>query len=164
FTVSYSGFVNGETQSVLGETLTFSRAPGEAVGSYAITPAGLTSTNYALTFVNGPLTINPALLTVTADNQSKTYGGANPTLTGSVVGVQNNDGITATYATTATQSSPVGGYLITPTLVDPNGKLTNYTVFSTNGTLTVNPASLTVTADPQTRTYGAANPALTATI
>src|SRR5258708_26484242 len=36
--------------------------------------------------------------------------------------------------------SPVGTYRITPALVDPAGKLGNYTVTSTNGTLTVNAA------------------------
>ena len=49
----------------------------------------------------------------------------------------NGDNITATYATTATAVSPVGPYAITPTLVDPNGRLDYYTVNSANGTLTV---------------------------
>ena len=56
---------------------------------------------------------------------------------GTITGLQNGDNITATYATTATVTSPVGTYPITPTLVDPGSKLTNYTVTSTNGTLTV---------------------------
>ena len=61
---------------------------------------------------------------------------------GTITGIQNGDNITATYATTATVASPVGSYPITPTLVDPNGKLTNYTVSSTNGTLSVTAAAL----------------------
>src|SRR5437899_4638704 len=60
--------------------------------------------------------VNQASLTVTAANASKLYGQANPPLTGSIVGIKNGDNITATYATTATQSSPVGTYPIVPTL------------------------------------------------
>src|SRR5207244_12398925 len=37
----------------------------------------------------------------------------------------------------------------------------NYTISHVNGTLTVTPATLMVTAEPQTKTYGAANPPLT---
>ena len=109
------------------------------------------------------MVVNPAPLTVTAANESKLYGQANPSLTGSIVGIRNGDNITATYATTATQSSPVGTYPIVPTLVDPDSKLGNYTVTSVNGTLTINPAPLTITADDKTKILNAANPAFTAT-
>jgi hypothetical protein len=107
--------------------------------------------------------VNPASLTVTAANASKLYGQANPPLTGSIVGIKNGDNITATYATIATQSSPVGTYPIVPTLVDPDSKLGNYTVTSINGTLTINPAPLTITADDKTKNLNAPNPAFTAT-
>jgi hypothetical protein len=60
FTASYVGFVNSETPAVLGGTLTFTRAPGQNVGSYLITPSGLTSGNYAITFNPGTLTITAA--------------------------------------------------------------------------------------------------------
>ena len=68
FTASYVGFVNGETNTVLTGTLIFDRAPGTNVGSYLITPSGLTSDNYALTFHPGTLTITappPAILSLT---------------------------------------------------------------------------------------------------
>jgi hypothetical protein len=45
----------------------FSRVPGEAAGTYAITPAGLTSINYEIGFVDGTLTITnvtPVILSV----------------------------------------------------------------------------------------------------
>jgi hypothetical protein len=49
---------------VLG-ALTFSTPASTTspVGNYPITPSGLTSTNYAITFVSGTLTVTPALLT-----------------------------------------------------------------------------------------------------
>jgi hypothetical protein len=69
------------------------------------------------------------------------YGTAVPSpLTGTIVTVVNNDGITATYATTGTSTSPAGTYPITPTILDPNTRLTNYAVTVTNGTLTINKA------------------------
>ena len=62
FTASYLGFVLGEDESVLGGTLAFTTlaTQSSSVGGYAVTPLGLTSTNYAITFVDGTLTITPA--------------------------------------------------------------------------------------------------------
>ncbi len=60
FTVSYDGFVTGEDETDLGGTLAFTRAPGETAGTYTITPSGLTSANYDITFVTGTLTITAA--------------------------------------------------------------------------------------------------------
>ena len=120
-------------------------------------------TNYSTTINNGSLTVNPAALSVTADNQTKIYGAANPILTGTLTGVQNGDNITATYATAADNSSGVGTYSILATLVDPDGKLANYTTTINNGSLVINPAALIGTADNQTRLYGQANPAFTVT-
>ena len=59
FTVSYSDFVLGEGPSVLGGTLTYSTTVTNSSppGTYAITPAGLTSGNYAIKFVSGTLTV-----------------------------------------------------------------------------------------------------------
>ena len=113
---------------------------------------------------SAPFTIqvNPAPLSVTAANASKLYGQPVPALTGSIVGIKNGDNITATYATTATQSSPVGTYPIMPTLVDPDSKLGNYTVTSNNGTLTINPAPLTITANDATKVLNSPNPSFTA--
>jgi acyl CoA:acetate/3-ketoacid CoA transferase alpha subunit len=57
FTATYTGFVNNETPAVLGGELAFTRVPGENVGSYIVTPGGLTNGNYAITFNIGTLTI-----------------------------------------------------------------------------------------------------------
>src|SRR5205814_9198069 len=110
------------------------------------------------------LSIGKAPLTVTANNASRAYGAVNPNFTGSITGIQYNDTITATYASNATAASNIGTYPIVPTLVDPSGKLGNYTVTSNNGTLTVNTAPLSVTGANATRVYGAANPSFTGTI
>ena len=99
----------------------------------------------------------PALL-VSANNQSWVYGATNGVLTGTLTGVQNGDNITASYTTSATAASPVGAYPIVPVLNDPNGKLANYTVTVIDGTLTVTPAALTITAANASKVYGAARP------
>ena len=52
-------------------------AASATVGTYTIVPsaaAGTDSRNYTITYVNGTLTVNPAALTITANNASKTYG------------------------------------------------------------------------------------------
>jgi hypothetical protein len=82
-------------------------------------------------------TVAPAALTVTANNASIAYGATIPTLSGTVSGVVSGDGITASYATTATSESTPGNYAITATLADPDHKLANYVVINTPGTLTI---------------------------
>ncbi len=164
FTGTLSGFLPSD-----GVTATYSRAPGETVGSYTISatlgPVAVLG-NYNITYNSAAFVINQAPLSVTANNAARQYGQANPTFTGTITGLQNGDNITATYSTNATPTSPVGIYTITPQtpLVDPNGKLPNYVVTVNNGTLAVNPAPLTVTANNASRPYGEANPVFTGTI
>jgi trimeric autotransporter adhesin len=61
FSSSFVGFVGGETSAVLTGLLDHSTPATAAspVGSYAITPFGLSATNYAITFVDGVLTVSP---------------------------------------------------------------------------------------------------------
>ena len=121
-------------------------APGP---TYPIVPSAGVGTglgNYSLHYASGTLTVNPRPASVTANDKSKYYGDANPPLTATVTGTVNGDTLNYTLATTATQFSGLGGYPITVTL----GSNPNYSVTPTNGSLTVNPATLTVTADTQT--------------
>jgi 6-phosphogluconolactonase (cycloisomerase 2 family) len=120
--------------------------------------------NYAVTIVPGTLTVTKAPLIVSATNLTKVSGTPNPVLTGTLNKVRNGENITATFSTTAITTSPVGTYPIVPTLVDPNGALVNYVVTIINGTLTIQPATLTVTIANASRIYGDPNPAFTGTI
>ena len=108
--------------------------------------------------------VTPASLTVSANNSTRKYGQSNPSFSGVITGIQNGDNITATYASAASPASLVGSYAIIPTLSDPDSKLGNYTITLNNGTLTVTPASLLVTANNKTRGFGENNPALDGTI
>ena len=105
---------------------------------------------------------------MTADNQAKAYGAVNPTLTSTLTGFVNGDTAavvsgSAALSTTATPGSPVlaGGYPITA--AQGNLAAANYSFAFRNGTPTVTPAVLTVTANNQTKSYGAVNPTLTST-
>ena len=82
-------------------------ADNRRVVRVGVTPAGLTSTNYTISYVSGTLSVTPAGLTVTADPQTKAYGAANPPLTVSYSGFVNGDTVASlttspTVATTAT--------------------------------------------------------------
>lgn len=59
-TMSFNGFVDGETQSVIDAlpTISTTAVQGSAAGTYDITLAGGTDNNYSLNLVNGTLTIN----------------------------------------------------------------------------------------------------------
>ena len=62
FSVQYSGFVPGQGPGVLSGTLSLSSSAtaGSPPGRYPIVPSGLTSSNYAITYVTGTLTITSA--------------------------------------------------------------------------------------------------------
>ncbi len=166
-TVSYTGFVNGDTSASLTTqpTLTTTATASSPVGTYTITASGAVDTDYTISYVAGTLTVTPVGLTITANNQTKVYGAALPTLTASYTGFVNGDTSASlttqpTLTTTATASSHVSGspYTITASgAVDPD-----YSISYVAGTLTVTAAPLTITANNQTKIYGAALPTLTA--
>jgi hypothetical protein len=165
FTGTITGLKNGDNISA-----TFSAAadPTSPVGNYPIIPtlsdpAGRLS-NYALTVNNGVLTVAPAPLSVVIASASRVYGDPNPAFTGTLTGLKNGDNITASFSSVANAASSVGTYPIVATLSDPAGKLSNYSVSSSNGTLTVTPAPLTAAATSTSRVYGHANPSLSGTI
>lgn len=59
YTATYTGFVGDDGAEDLTGTLTFTCAytKGSPVGTYPITPKGLTSNNYSISFVDGTLTV-----------------------------------------------------------------------------------------------------------
>ena len=167
FTLVYSGFVNGDTASVItgAATFTMTATAASGAGAYPVTATAgtLAATNYTFTFVAGTLTVTAAPLTATIQSATKIYGASNPPLTLSYSGFVNGDTSSvltgaATLTTTATAASGVGTYPITAAL----GTLaaTNYTItISSNAAnLTVTPAALTGTVQPATKVYGAALP------
>jgi len=76
FAVTYTGFVGGEDAGSLGGTLTFTTPAtiSSPVGVYPVTPGGLNSTNYAIDFVPGTLTV--AVVNGSAYVLNRTVSGA----------------------------------------------------------------------------------------
>jgi MBG domain-containing protein len=167
---AFAGTITGiKNADNITATYTSTATSASPVGTYPITPVPSDNAtgklaNYTVTLVNGTLTITPAPLTVTAANASMVFGDPVPTLSGSITGIKNGDAISATYSTTATSTSPVGTYPITPSVVATPAVLANYTVTLVNGTLTINPAPLTITAASTSRLYGDPNPGFTGTV
>ena len=170
FTAAYTGFVNGDNATTALNTpvvFTTTATSASSVGAYPVTASGALANNYSITYgAPSALTITPATLTVTAVNTGTIYGSALPLLTASYAGLTNGDNVGTfttlpSLSTTATTASAVGTYPITATGAVINA---NYTIAYAAGILTVNKATLTVSADNQTKIYGTANPTLTATI
>ncbi|MGE0201194.1 MAG: MBG domain-containing protein [Candidatus Melainabacteria bacterium] len=161
FTSSYSGFVLGENSSVLGGTLSYSTTATNAsnVGTYAVTPSGLISSDYTLTFNPGNLTVTKAPLTVTTDASTKVYGAALPAFGASYSGfvLGENTGVlggSLSYSTSATNASNVGTYAVTPSGLTSG----NYSFTYNPGNLTVTKAPLSVTTNAASKVYGDALP------
>src|SRR5439155_76147 len=129
-TSHYTGFVGGETASVVTGTpaLSTTADTNSLPGGYPITVAAgsLSAANYTFTFVNGTLTVGKATLTVTANDATRAYGATNPVFTAAYSGFINNDDTnilsgTPDFNTSADTNSPVAG--------------SPYTISMTNGTL-----------------------------
>lgn len=105
------------------------------------------STYYAAPSVSHTLTVSKKSLTVTAANQSKTYGQANPTLTFSYSGFITGESAASlttapTASTTASTGSSVGSYPITVA----GGVSGNYSFNYVAGALTISPVALASTS------------------
>ena len=174
-TSTITGFVNGETLATSGVTrrsaLATTATSSSPVGNYAITASQgtLAATNYVFAFGNGTLTVGPASLTVTADNKTKQYSDPLPAFTASYSGFKNGEtlatsGVTGSpsVSTTATTSSKAGTYAITAT----QGSLSaaNYSFLFVNGTLTIAPATPTVSVTDAGDTYNGQPFPATATV
>jgi hypothetical protein len=130
-------------------------AAAATAGTHVITASGGLAANYNVVTANGTLSVaKAAALTATADNQSKTYGGADPALTytpsgtlyySDSYGVISGVSVSAPVAAAAT----AGTHVITAS----GGLAANYNVVTANGTLSVAKAALTVTAQADNRDY-----------
>jgi hypothetical protein len=131
---SVSGLVETYDTKNVGSSKTLS------VNVYTVND-GNSGGNYTVSTVASTAgVINPAMLTVTADNKSKMCGQPNPPLTASYNGFVNSESTNVltspvTLATTATTSSGAGTYPITASGV----AAANYTINYVSGKLIVDP-------------------------
>jgi hypothetical protein len=151
FTVTYEGFKNNETESVLTKKPTAScKATKESpAGKYDIVVSGAEAQNYDFVYKNGKLTITEAdAVVITAKSYTREYGEANPTFEFTSVGA-DLDG-TPEISCEATVNSPVGTYPI----VIKKGSVKNYNDTYIDGTLTITAAPLTISVGDYTMTEG----------
>jgi rhamnogalacturonyl hydrolase YesR len=136
------------------------RVTGEHVGGYAIQQGTLTAgTNYTLTFVTANLTILQKAITVTADSKSKAYGDGDPALTYQITsggGLVTGDNFSGSLSRAAGEN--VGNYAIAQNSLTAG---TDYNLTFVGANLAINPKAIAVTADPKSKVYGDADPALT---
>jgi hypothetical protein len=139
-----SGLQGGET---IGSVVLTSAgaAPGAGVvGSpYVISASGASggtfnAANYAIAYASGNLTVNPAPLSVAADDASRPVAQPNPPFSASFTGFKLSEtpavlGGALQFATSAGISSPAGAYSIVPSGLTA----TNYTISYVSGTLSV---------------------------
>jgi hypothetical protein len=156
FAVGGSGLATWDTNAT-AFTGALTRVAGETVagGPYAITQGTLAAnSNYNVTggFTGNTLTISPALLGITANAMSKSYGDAESaslggyTITsGALVG---SDALSGFLARTAGEN--VGTYAINQgTLDNPN-----YTISYTGANFGITPRPITLSANASSKTYG----------
>jgi hypothetical protein len=170
FTASYSGLINGDSSSVIsGLTCGANDSQGNPVsratpaGTYPITCGGATApSRYTIGYAAGTLMIDPAPLTITASDQSTTYGAVSfDTSTNSMTfaGLVNSEepgvlGPGLSIVSTVSPNSPAGPYPLTPEgAVDGN-----YSITYQSGALSVGPAALSITASSPSVTYDASGP------
>ena len=165
FSITYSGFINGDNESVITTkpTATTTATPTSNVGTYPISISGGVAQNYTLKYETGTLTITKAALEVSVNDATKVYGSENPTFTLNYSGLKNDETIPAwsaspNFKTTATVTSAVGSYPIEMTTGTPR----NYEISGvTNGTLSITPAQLTIKAKDVSKIYYEENPSFT---
>jgi len=180
---------NGEEQTVTGYTaeassplydvnndFTFSgsdTAGGKDVGTYTMnmdeSQFKNNNNNFNITFevTDGSIEITPKDLIVQADNKTKVYGDNDPQLTATVTGLVAGD--TIDYTLSREAGEDVGRYTInveektnaSPFNLGVASKIGNYNVTFKSGTLTITPATLTITTPSATKQFDGT--ALTAT-
>ena len=156
FTISYSGFVNGENESAITDKPVTATTANEksAVGTYPITISGGEAKNYTFEYEQGELMVNKALLSVHVMDANKVYGENNPQFTLAYSGLKNNETFPEwttepKFTTTATKESGAGTYE-----VNVSSEPKNYTIVTnTPGKLTIKKAPLTIKANNATMDY-----------
>ena len=159
FKAEYEGFKNGESFDALTQqpVLTTEATSVSDLGEYPVKVSGAEAQNYAITYVDGKLTIIEAdPITVRVHSVSRLYGDENPWFEFTVEGGELNGA--PVISCEATPTSPVGEYPITIQA----GTVKNFNVTYVGGTLTVEKAPLTISGGEYTMKQGDPLPELKA--
>ncbi|MCR9229061.1 MAG: hypothetical protein NXH90_16700 [Flavobacteriaceae bacterium] len=156
-TYTADGFEGGDDITILTGTL--SRAVGENVGAYTVEQGTLDAgSNYVIHFISADFQITQAVLTVTADDNSKTYGETDPALTVSYSGFVNGDDVTSlggALVVDRASGEDAGNYAITVSGYSSS----NYMVDYVAGDFEISPAVVSILVDSgQSKLFGTADP------
>jgi len=173
------GLQNGETIGSVTIAYGTGAAATDDVGTYidcvtvaAGTGGNFSGHNYIITHVSANILVEPAPLTITAGDVTKTYGQTLSQYSGSkaftATGLQNGETITSVsiyYGTGGEASYPLQPCDQCITAANPIGAFNpdDYIINYVPGNIYVTPAFLTVVADNKLKLYGAPNPELTVT-
>ena len=155
FKASYTGFKNGENESVLTKQPVFFCEANEASApaDYAVIISGAEAENYDISYEQGRLTVVEAdAVVVRAKSYSRQYGDDNPVFEFETEGAAL-DG-TPEIVCSAVANSPVGSY----TIEVKQGSIKNYNVHFESGSLVITKASLSISAGNYTKKQGDAMP------
>ena len=106
------------------------------------------------------ITVDPKQASVTPNAASKTYGDADPTLTGMLSGFLAGDVVSAAYSRATGENVADSPFTISAVL-SSSGDLNNYAITYNSANFTIDARPITVTADAQSKVYGQADPSLT---
>jgi cyclophilin family peptidyl-prolyl cis-trans isomerase len=156
----------GSAKTLSGGSASFSTAALGA-GNHTITAVYTSdSANFTSSQDDVSQSVAKATLTITANNQTKVFGAAIPSLTASFNGFVNDDTSASlttqpTLSTTATATSAVGSYAITAS----SATSSNYNINFVAGSLSVTKSSTTIAVQVPSSTIDITQaPSLTATI
>lgn len=169
-TITYTGFVLGETSAVLltQPTISTTAVLASPPGMYPITVTGATAANYIITHVNGIMTVTPKQNQTITFNAiaTKTYGNA----AFAAGATSTNNTIPITYTSSNTAVATVSGSTITITgagistiTASQAGNDGYFPATPVARTLTVNKVNLTIKVLDTVKTVGQQNPAFTIT-
>jgi YD repeat-containing protein len=171
FTDTITGFVNGDTSSVVSgaPSLTTTATATSAPGSYPITATAgtLSAANYSFTFVNGTLTVTTTTQTIscTAPASPVTYGVSPITLSCTATsGLAVSFSVVSGPGTISSSTLTITGAGTVVVAANQAGNADYAAAPQVTESVVVNPAVLTVTASNASRVYAAPNPAFTDTI
>ncbi len=188
FSYNTNGLINGVTPQywnssgmlvndvAINDTISgnLGRAVGENVGNYAYNIGSVVTnapSNYNSSLTAGTFAITPAPLSVTANAANKVYGVNDPTFTYNAVGFINAvvDGVTINDNADNSLTGALSRVLLSQANENVGAHIilqgtlasSNYAITYNSANLTITPATLTVTANSQSKVYGTNDPSLT---
>ena len=167
-TITYTGFVLGETASVLTTqpVITTTALATSPPGTYPITVSGTTAANYTITHVNGILTVQAkqnqtitfgALATKTYGNADFPHGATSTNNTIPVTFTSSNSSV----ATIVGNNIHIVGAGTTNITASQAGNAGYFPAANVVRTLTVNKANLTIRVRDTVKNFGTDNPLFT---